>query len=91
MKKTILSASIVLAFALGVFATTAFTNIERQNEAQKHPRIEKAIDQMQDAMDYMEHAPYNFGGHKLQAMADTRAAIKSLKAALGYRYEVDHK
>jgi len=91
MKKTLLSASVVLAFVLGVFATTAFTTIERQNEAKKHPRIEHAIDQMRDAMEYMEHAPDNFGGHKAQAMADTKAAIKSLQAALGYRYEQDHK
>jgi len=91
MKKSIITASVMLAFVLGVFATTAFTNIERQNEAKKHPRIEKAIDQMKDALDYMNHAPDDFGGHKAQAIADTRAAIKSLKAALGYRYAEDQK
>jgi hypothetical protein len=91
MKKTLVTASVVLAFGLGVFATSAFTNIERQNEAKKHPRIEKAIDQMADAINYMNAAPDDFGGHKAQAIADTKAAIKSLKAALGYRYEVDHK
>jgi len=91
MKKKLVAAGVVLAFATGVLATTAFTSIEKQNEAKRHPRIEKAIDQMRDALDYMQAAPDDFGGHKAAAMNDTRAAIKSLQAALGYRYEVDHK
>ncbi len=91
MKKKLVAAGVVLAFASGVLATTAFTSIEKQNEAKKHPRIEKAIDDMYDALDYMQHAPDDFGGHKMAAMRDTRAAIGSLKAALGYRYHEDHR
>jgi hypothetical protein len=91
MKKSIVTASIVLAFLGGIFATTAFTSIEKQNEAKKHPRIEAAIRNMYDALDYMQAAGDDFGGHKAQAMTDTRAAIKSLKAALGYRFMEDHK
>jgi hypothetical protein len=91
MKKSLVAASVVLAFATGIFATSAFTTIEKQNEAKKHPRIEAAIRNMYDALDYMQHAPDNFGGHKAQAMADTRAAIASLKQALGYRFMEDHK
>ena len=88
MKKTLVTASIVLAFAAGVFATTA---IEKQKEAKKHPRIEHAIDAMKDALDYMDKAPDDFGGHKAAAIADTKAAIKSLHEALGYRYKQDEK
>ncbi len=91
MKKKFVALTVVLAFAGGILATTAFTSIQKQTEAQKHPRIEKAIDQMEDAMDYMEHAPWDFGGHKIAAMRDTRLAIKSLKEALGYRYHEDKK
>ncbi|HXP51714.1 MAG TPA: hypothetical protein VN922_17285 [Bacteroidia bacterium] len=88
MKKTLVTASIVLAFAAGVFATTA---IEKQKEAKKHPRIEKAIDAMKDAIEYMDKAPDDFGGHKEAAIKDTKAAIKSLHEALGYRYKQDEK
>jgi hypothetical protein len=91
MKKIMVTASVVSAFAIGVFATTAFTSIKKQNEAKLHPRIEHAIDNMYDALDYMEHAPDEFGGYKAQAMKDTKAAILSLKRALGYRYHEDHK
>jgi len=89
MKKSIITIIVVLAFAAGVIGTSAFTTIKQQNEAKKHPRIEKAIDAMQDALDYMEHAPDNFGGHKAAAIADTKAAIGSLHQALGYRYHED--
>ena len=78
---------VLLAFAAGVFATTAY----QKNEAKKHPRIEKAIDAMKDAVEYMDKAPDDFGGHKAAAIADTKAAIKSLHEALGYRYKQDEK
>ncbi len=91
MKKTIVTLSIVAAFATGVLATCAFTNYEKQNEAKKHPRIEKAIDAISDAVDYMNHAPDDFGGHKAVAIADCKAAVSSLRQALGYRYRQDNK
>lgn len=87
MKKLLITLSVLLAFGAGVFATNAYN----QHEAKKHPRIEKAIDAMKDAIEYMDKAPDDFGGHKAAAIADTKAAIKSLHEALGYRYEQDHK
>jgi hypothetical protein len=87
MKKLITTMCVLLAFAAGVFATTAY----QKSEAKKHPRIEKAIDAMKDAIDYMDKAPDDFGGHKAAAIADTKAALKSLHEALGYRYKADEK
>jgi len=80
-------------FALAFIVTTAFV-IPQQNErteASEHPRIKKAIHEMEDAIDYMEKAPHDFGGHKADAIRDTKAAIKSLKLALEYRAKVDNK
>ena len=88
MKKSVFTLIALVAFAFGVFATSAFT-VARQNEAKKHPRIEKAIDNMKDAIEYMKAAPDDFGGHKAAAIADTKAAIHSLHQALGYRYHED--
>lgn len=87
MKKLLLTLCVLFAFAAGVFATNAY----KQHEAKKHPRIEKAIDAMKDAVEYMDKAPDDFGGHKAAAIADTKAALKSLHQALGYRYGEDHK
>ena len=89
MKKHLTKITVVAAFAIGVLGTTAFTSIERQNEAKKHPRIEAAIDGLKDAIEYMDKAPDDFGGHKMAAIADCKAAVKSLHKALGYRYKED--
>jgi hypothetical protein len=82
----------VLVSALAFLAFSAFV-IPQQNmksEAGEHPRIAKAIHEMEDAMDYMEKAPHDFGGHKAAAMADTKKAIGSLKLALAYRAKEDN-
>jgi len=46
---------------------------------------------MEDAIDYMEKAPDDFGGHKAQAIEDTKKAVQSLKLALQYRAKQDNK
>lgn len=77
--------------ALTFIITTAFV-IPRQNEkseSAEHPRIRKAITEMEDAIDYMEKAPHDFGGHKAAALEDTKKAVKSLKLALEYRAKKD--
>jgi len=89
MKKVVLTMSVVVAFAAGVFATSAYTTYKTQQEAKKHPRIEKAIDGIKDAIEYMDKAPDDFGGNKAAAIADCKAAEKSLHKALGYRYKED--
>jgi hypothetical protein len=92
MRKILTPTIAVLAFAIGVFFTTAFTTPQQNmaSEASEHPRISKAITQMEDAIAYMEAAPHDFGGHKAAAIADTKAAIKSLKQALAYRAKKDN-
>ena len=84
---------VVLAIVLFVSASTIFV-VAQQNkktEASEHPRIEKAILQLEDAVEYMEKAPHDFGGHKQQAITDSRKAIQSLKEALKYRAKQDNK
>jgi hypothetical protein len=73
---------------------TSIVILAQQNaksEANNHPRIEKAIHSMEDAISYMEKAPHDFGGYKAQAIADTKKAIESLKLALKYRAKQDNK
>ncbi len=92
MKKILLSTVAGIAFTFGVIGTTAFMNYQQnvKTEASEHPRIAKAIDQMEDAIKYMEAAPHDFGGHKVQAINDTKAAIQSLKLCLAYRAKQDN-
>ena len=87
MKKLVIILSLVL-----FLSTTAFVLVQqnRKTEAAKHPRIENAIRELEGAIDYMEKAPDNFGGHKAQAIADSKKAVSSLKLALQYRANEDN-
>ena len=88
-RRTVISA---LALGGGMFVATAGRAEESvREEARWHPRIAKAIHELEDAVRYMEAAPHDFGGFKAQAIADSRAAIGSLRKALAYRGEKDER
>jgi hypothetical protein len=61
------------------------------SEAATHPRIEQAIRNLEDAVNYMQAAPTDFGGHKGAAIAASRAAIQELRAALAFRAQQDRR
>ncbi len=84
---------LVIILAIACF-TSAMILIAQQNvksEETKHPRIEKAIHELEDAVDYLEKAPTDFGGYKEQAIKDSKKAIESLKLAMKYRANKDNK
>ena len=62
-----------------------------KSEKAAHPRIAKAIRELDDAIRYMEAAPHDFGGNKAAALADSRKAVESLRKALAYRAAQDNK
>jgi hypothetical protein len=70
---------------LGVVLTLGTLTLgAQQGEAQKHPRLAKAIEAIQDARMYLVEAPPVFGGHKAAAIQACDEAIKRLKEALAY-------
>ena len=62
-----------------------------KREMGQHPRIAAAIRELHGAIEYMEHAPHDFGGHKAQAIADSRKAIEQLRLAMQYRAADDNR
>lgn len=62
-----------------------------RGEAGQHPRIARAVHELEDAIKYLEAAPHDFGGFKAQAIADSRAAVRSLRNALAYRAAQDNR
>ena len=54
-------------------------------EEQKHPNITKSMHDIEKAMQFLNAAPDDFGGHKAQAQADLKQAYISLRKALYYR------
>jgi hypothetical protein len=91
MKRVIVS--IVLGSVLVVGGTTAIVGAQqtRQTERAAHPRISRAIRELEEAIKYMEAAPHDFGGHKAAAIQSSRQAIQDLRQALGYRARQDNR
>lgn len=74
---------------LGIGLTAGGNMVFAQNERAMHPRIAKAINQLRDAVAYMEAAPHDFGGHKADAIRASNEAITQLNLALQYRGRMD--
>jgi hypothetical protein len=52
--------------------------------AEPHPEIREAIAALRRAKDHMEHAAHDFGGHRVDALRATDAAIHQLEECLKY-------
>lgn len=78
----------LLVASLGASAANAQT---MRSEAAAHPRIVRAIENLEDAIAYLEAAPDNFGGHKAAAIQASRAAIGELRASLAFRAQQDRR
>lgn len=76
---------------LAPLGTTIANAQSIRSEAQTHPRIAQAITDLEDAIQYMEAAPNNFGGHKAAALAAAREAIRELRASLAFRAQEDRR
>ena len=88
-KTTLLTAAtmVTLSFAM---AAPSFAETTAE-EMREHPRIAKAINEIEDAIKYLEAAPHDFGGHKAKAISDSRAAVNQLRLAIRYRLKQDNK
>ena len=84
---------VILLLVVVFIGATAFIGVQQnmKSEASHHPKIERAIHELESAIEYMEKAPHDFGGHKAEAIADSKKAIQSLKLALQYRAKEDNK
>ena len=60
-----------------------------QAEEAAHPNIAQAMNNVKSALDALDRAPDNFGGHKALAAADLKRAWQSLRRALYYRLYQD--
>ena len=81
----------VLAAGGALASVSALAQETVREEAGQHPRIARAIHELEDAIKYMEAAPHDFGGFKAQAIADCRTAVGSLRKALAYRAAKDNR
>jgi hypothetical protein len=71
-------AALALAFVFG-FATRAYT-------AEPHPELLAADQALHKALNHLEKAAHDFGGHRMKAAEYTRAALSEISQA----YAFDH-
>jgi hypothetical protein len=81
----------ISGLVLGVVLSAGVITVSAQNERIWHPRIAKAIESLKDARAYMQAAPHDFGGHRVEAIRATDDAIKQLDFALAYRAKEDRR
>ena len=70
-----------LAFAAPVLALAAVSSAEA---ADRHPSINAAIRSLRNAVNDLQHANHDFGGHRVEAMAACNQAISQLEQALRF-------
>ncbi len=81
----------VAGLVVGVMLSVGGVALNAQNERMMHPRINRAIINLKDAIEYMKAAPHDFGGHKEDAIRASEEAVRQLHFALEYRGERDHR
>jgi len=79
----------ISGLVLGVVLTVGGSALFAQNERAMHPRIAAAITALRDAKAYMQMAPHDFGGHRVEAIRASDEAIRQLNLALAYREKRD--
>ena len=89
MKAFLMSAMAVAMLLPGTL--TGARADERREEWREHPRIVKAVHELEDAIRYMEAAPHDFGGHKAAAITASREAVRQLREAINYRVEAEER
>jgi hypothetical protein len=98
MKAKLITVVIAILFVLALVFTTgspagpnavaaAATGAESGQPAaagEPHPEIREAIASLRRAKGHMEHAAHDFGGHRVEAIRATDAAIQQLEDCLRY-------
>ncbi len=90
MKKLLMPLLLTMALGLSSLPATARAETTAEEKA-AHPRIAQAIDDLEAAIQYMQAAPHDFGGHKASAIQASKNALQQLRQALKYRAAVDTK
>src|SRR4051812_8964796 len=82
-RRKVLTTAGLGALAAGtVLAGPALAQTPRQKRV--HPRIARAIEELQATKEFLENSPNRFGGYKAKAVTALEVAIVDLKLAMQY-------
>ena len=60
---------------------------DKDKKEEKHPRLQRAIEELKAVKAHLEKAPHDFGGHKADAIKSVTEAIKQLELAVKFDKE----
>jgi hypothetical protein len=80
-------ASPATANKANVPAVAALPATPAATPAEPHPQIREAVAALRRVKGHLEHAAYDFGGHRVEALAATDKAIEQLEVCLKYGKE----
>lgn len=84
-KIALLTTTLVLAGLAFYASTTVFgQQTPETGQPEKHPRIAQALRDLDHAKTELQHAPDDFGGHRLKAVKAINEAISECNQALAY-------
>ena len=76
MKKRMMGAFVTLALMLALSSPSP--------AAGKHPQIEDALRALREAKEHLQHAPHDFGGHRVDAIRAIDEAEHQLRICMEY-------
>jgi hypothetical protein len=93
MKKALMVAVALVSFSSGIALAAPIDKGDKQDfksELSAHQSIANALKALDAAIADMDKASDNYGGHKADALKESKAARKQLHKALWYRAKVDN-
>lgn len=57
---------------------------EPKEGTEKHPRLQRAIEELRAVKQHLEKAPHDFGGHRAEAVKAVTEAIRQLELAVKF-------
>ena len=84
--------SVLMALVVGVQPTVTVAappQLTIQSEEAAHPKLVRAIHELQNVIHELQASPDDFGGNKAIAINDTVKAIHSVRKAVYYRLKMD--
>jgi hypothetical protein len=77
MRRMVMAAGFVLAFTAGVWVANA-------HGQERHPVLQRAIEQISNLKGRLEQAPHDFGGHKQKAIEALSVAASELRQGIEF-------
>jgi hypothetical protein len=75
LRRTVVAVGFVLAFATGMWTAHA---------EERHPVLQRAIEQIHNIRKRLESAPHDFGGHKQKAIEALGVAASELEQGIQF-------